>query len=50
VLADLAGGMTRWPRPKFCLADRGGKHRWRYSPDRRRRTCRKCGTEQEARA
>jgi len=36
---------NRWPRSKPCLADHG-KHRWRYSPARLSRTCRKCGTTQ----
>ena len=40
---------SAWPRPKACLADRGGKHRWKYAADRSTRACQKCGTRQARR-
>jgi hypothetical protein len=37
-------GRVRWPKPKRCQADTGGKHRWEYAKDRTGRECQKCGT------
>jgi hypothetical protein len=45
-MSEPTPGRVRWPRPKRCQADNGGKHRWEYAKDRTRRECRKCGAGQ----
>lgn len=38
---------AKWPRVPRCLADTGGRHRWKYAPDRSSRECQKCGRVQQ---